>query len=465
VIDRYATPEMTALWSPKTKFAVWLEIELLACEAQAQLGRVPAEAARRLRASARAGPPERIDEIERTQTQHDVVAFLRSVAELTGPDARYLHWGLGSSDVVDTALSVVMVRAADLLLAETRAVTDALGALAQAHRYTLMAGRTHGMHAEPITFGLKAALWLEEVRRGAERLARARQQIAVGKLSGEVGTYAHLGPAVEEHVCRALGLAPARVSSQILQRDRHAEFLSAIAILGGTLEKIATEIRTLARTDIGELEEPFLAGQTGSSAMPHKRNPILCERISGLARVLRGYALAALEDQTLWGERDISHSSVERIAVPGATTLLHYMLRQTGFVLRGLRVHADAMRANLDRTGGLVFSHRILLALMAAGLSRDDAYRIVQAAAAAVHEGRASFRSALLASGRFTAGELDALFDYGSSLQYVDTILERVGIPRPAAGQRSPRVAMARSKGPKQSPASSETASSLRSSR
>ncbi len=440
MIDRYTTPEMATVWSPETKFATWLEIELLACEAQAQLGTVPAEVARRLRATARVGTPARIDEIERTQTHHDVVAFLRSVAELTGPEASYLHFGLGSSDVVDTALSILMVRAVDLLLAEAQAVTDALAVLADSHRYALMAGRTHGMHAEPIAFGLKTALWREEVRRGAERLRRARQEIAVGKVSGEVGTYAHLDPAVEEYVCRALGLVPARVSSQILQRDRHAEYLAAIAIAGGTLQKIATEIRNLARTEIGEVEEPFLEGQTGSSAMPHKRNPILCERISGLARILRGYALAGMEDQALWGERDISHSSAERIAIPGATALLHYMLRTMAVVLRGLRVYPDVMRRNLERTGGLVFSHRVLLSLVAQGLPRDEAYRIVQTAAAAVHEGRQSFREELLASGRFTPSDLDELFDYRYYLRHVDTILDRVGIPnqreRGSAGAR-----------------------------
>src|SRR5947199_299830 len=273
MIDRYTTPEMATLWSPETKFATWLEIELLACEAQAQRGMVPVDVARRLRATAGVGTPERTDEIDRTEAQHEV---------------------------------------------------------------------------------------------------------AVGKISGEVGTYAHLDPAVEESVCRALGLVPARVSSQIIQRDRHAEYLAAIAVTGGTLEKIATEIRTLARTEIGEVEEPFLEGQTGSSAMPHKRNPILCERICGLARLLRGHALAAMEDQALWGERDISHSSVERIAIPGATTLLHYMLRKLAVVLRGLRVYPEAMRANLDLTGGLVFSHRVLLALVEQGLPRDEAYCIVQ---------------------------------------------------------------------------------------
>ncbi len=297
---------------------------------------------------------------------------------------------------------MLLVRAADLLLEEVGRVADALAELARRHARTLMAGRTHGLHAEPTTFGLKAALWYDEIARGRARLTRAREQVAVGKISGEVGTYAHLHPSVEAFVCERLGLTPARISSQILQRDRHAEFLAAIAILGGTLEKIATEIRALARTEIREVEEPFAAGQTGSSAMPHKRNPIICERICGLARVLRGYALMAMEDQALWGERDISHSSVERIALPGATGLLHYMLRKMAGVLGGLRVHPDRMRANLDLTGGLLFSHRVLLALIERGLTREEAYRIVQDAAAAALDGVRSFRDALAAGGRLT---------------------------------------------------------------
>ncbi|MDQ7820665.1 MAG: adenylosuccinate lyase [Armatimonadota bacterium] len=429
MIDRYATPEMQRLWAPQTRFALWLEVELLICEAQARRGQVPADVARRLRQTARVGSPERIAEIERTQTQHDVVAFLRSVAEETGPDARWLHRGVGSSDVVDTALSVLLVRAVDLLIAEAHEVAAALAGLADAHRYTVMAGRTHGMHAEPITFGLKAALWLEEVRRGIDRLRRARDEVAVGKISGEVGTYAHLDPEVEADVCRALGLTPARVSSQILQRDRHAALLSAVAILGGTAEKIATEIRALARTEIAEVAEPFAPGQTGSSAMPHKRNPILCERIAGLARLLRGWALAAMEDQALWGERDITHSSVERVALPGATTVLHYMLRTLAHVLRGLRVYPERMRANLDLTGGRIFSHRVLLALLERGLSREEAYRIVQAAAL---QDAVPFRDALLAAGVFSPDELDALFDLTPYLRHVDAILERVGVGQPS---------------------------------
>lgn len=436
MIDRYTTPEIAELWSAETKFATWLEIELLVCEAQAGLGLVPREVAERLRRTARVGTPARIEEIERTQTQHDVVAFLRSVTEETGDDARYLHFGLGSSDVVDTALSVLMVRAADLLRDELRTVTDALARLADLYRHTLMAGRTHGMHAEPTTFGLKAALWLDELRRGGERLERARQAVAVGKISGEVGTYAHVDPAIEAHVCKALGLAPEHISSQILPRDRHAEFFAAIAITGGSLEQIATEIRGLARTEIREVEEPFLSGQTGSSAMPHKRNPIICERITGLARVLRGYAQMAMEDQALWGERDISHSSVERIAIPGATGLLHYMLRKMAFVLNGLRVYPDRMRSNLDLTGGLVFSHRILLELINRGLTRDEAYRVVRTASTAAAEGREAFRDALRRSGHLAEADLETLFDYTHYLKHVDAILERVGIPSAAGVSR-----------------------------
>ena len=429
MIERYTTPEMARLWAPEAKFALWLEIEVLACEAQARQGLIPGGVAERLRRTARVGTPQRIDEIERTETQHDVVAFLRSVAEQTGEDARYLHRGLGSSDVVDTAQSVLLVRAAALLRAEVEEVSAALAELAGRHRTTLMAGRTHGMHAEPTTFGLKAALWFDEIRRGGERLERARDQVAVGKISGEVGTYVHLDPAVEAHVCQQLGLTPARISSQILQRDRHAEFLAAAAILGGTLEKIATEIRGLARTEIREVEEPFLRGQTGSSAMPHKRNPIICERITGLARVVRGYAQMAMEDQALWGERDISHSSVERIVLPGATGLLHYMLRKMAGVLSGLRVYPERMRANLDLTGGLVFSHRVLLALVDRGLSREEAYRVVQDASMAAVDGGFPFSQALAQSGRFSQEELRGLFDYTPYLAHVDTIFARVGIP------------------------------------
>ena len=430
MIERYSTSEMRALWAPETKFAVWLEIELLAVEAQAAHGLVPHEVAARLRRTARCGTPARIDEIERTETQHDVVAFLRSVAELTGPDASYLHRGLGSSDVVDTAQSVLLVRAADLILEALAGVRRVTAAMASAHRYTLMAGRTHGMQAEPITFGVKVALWHAELGRGEARLRAAREAVRVGKLSGEVGTFIHSPPEIEAAVCAGLGLEPAPVSSQILQRDRHAEYVAALAILAGSIEKIATELRSLQRTEVGEVEEPFGERQTGSSAMPHKRNPILCERLVGLARAVRGAVPVALENQALWGERDISHSSAERLILPQATGLVHYMLGILHRVLSGLRVRPEVMRRNLEASGGLVFSHRVLLALMDKGHSREQAYRIVQETATAALEGGGRFGDLLVARGVLAPEELDACFDPAPYLRHVDVILERAGIPR-----------------------------------
>jgi adenylosuccinate lyase len=433
VIPRYTSPEMAALWSAETKFATWLEIELLAAEAQGRLGLIPQDAACRLRQHARVQSVARIDEIEEHETRHDVVAFLRVVGETVGDDARHLHYGLGSSDVVDTALSVLMVRAADIIAAPVKRLSHALASLARTHRHTMMAGRTHGVHAEPVTFGLKAALWYAEVGRGLERLRRAREVIAVGKISGEVGTFAHTPPEVESEVCARLGLRPAPASSQVLQRDRHAEYLALLAVLGGTLEKIATEIRTLARTEIREVEEPFAAGQTGSSAMPHKRNPIRCERVAGLARVVRGCAQAAMEDIALWGERDITHSSVERVIVPDATTLIDYMARTLAGVIEGLRVYPERMRENLERTGGLVFSHRVLLALTAKGLARDEAYRIVQSAAMRAWDAGQSFRELVRETGTLTDVELAACFDVAPALRYVDEIFARVGLDAPPA--------------------------------
>lgn len=433
MIGRYATPEMAALWSAETRYATWLEIELLAAEAQAAVGMVPYEVAQRLRRTARCGSPDRIDEIERTETQHDFVAFLRSVAELTGPDASYLHRGLGSSDVVDTALSVLLVRAADLLLEGLSHVREVTASLADRYRHTVMAGRTHGVQAEPITFGAKVAVWHAELGRAETRLRAAREAVRVGKLSGEVGTFAHSPPEVEAAVCARLGLVPAAASSQILQRDRHAEYVAALAVLAGTIEKIATEIRSLQRTEIREVEEPFGEGQTGSSAMPHKRNPILCERLTGLARTVRGAAVVALENQALWGERDISHSSAERVIFPQATGLVHYMLRTLRRVLAGLRVYPAAMRRNLEASGGLVFSHRVLLALMERGIGRQEAYSIVQEAATAAMEGRGAFRDLIAASGALAPEALDACFDLAPYLAHVDMILERAGIPRGSA--------------------------------
>jgi len=443
VIPRYTSPEMAELWSPEAKFNTWLEIELLAAEAQAERGVVPRDAARRLRERARVTSVARIDEIEEKETRHDVVAFLRVVGETVGDDARYLHLGLGSSDVVDTALSVLMVRAADLLTRQLEGLHRALGRLAVTHRDTVMAGRTHGIQAEPITFGLKVALWYAEVGRGLERLARARAVIAVGKLSGEVGTFAHNPPEIEAYVCARLGLAPAPVSSQVLQRDRHAEYLTHLAVIAGTLEKIATEIRTLQRTELREVEEPFRAGQTGSSAMPHKRNPIISERVAGLARLVRGHALSALEDITLWGERDITHSSVERVIVPDATTILDYMIRKLTGVIEGLRVYPQHMTANLERTGGLVFSHRVLLALLAAGLSREEAYRLVQSTAMRAWDDGLSFRELVRATGALTNEALDACFDPAPALRHIDEIFARAGLGAPDAGT-GPAVPAAR---------------------
>jgi adenylosuccinate lyase len=450
VIPRYTSPAMAALWSPETKFATWLEIELLVAEAQARLGMIPEAAARRLRERARVTSVARIDDIEERETRHDVVAFLRVVGETVGDDARYLHMGLGSSDVVDTALSVLMVRAVDLIAASLAGLHDALAVLANAHRYTLMAGRTHGVHAEPITFGLKAALWFAEVGRGMDRVRRAREVIGVGKISGEVGTFAHIPPDVEAFVCERLGLTPAPASSQVIQRDRHAEYLAHLAVVAGTLEKIATEIRHLARTELREVEEPFGEGQTGSSAMPHKRNPIISERVAGLSRVVRANAMAALENIALWGERDITHSSVERIIVPDSTAVLEYMIRKLTGVIAGLRVYPDHMRENLDRTGGLVFSHRVLLALLDHGLPRDEAYRIVQSAAMRAWEGQGRFSELLRASGALSDAELEACFDASHALRHVDMIFARVGLgERPAvpAGALGPHRSKARKGG------------------
>lgn len=440
MIPRYTSPEMAALWSPETKFATWLEIELLAAEAQARLGEIPADVPARLRARAHVPSVARIDELEEKVTRHDVVAFLRVVGETVGEDARYLHRGLGSSDVVDTALSVLMVRAADLIGGALDRLHQALAVLARTHKRTVMAGRTHGVQAEPVTFGLKAALWYTEVGRALERVARAREVIGVGKLSGEVGTFAHTPPAVEAYVCERLGLRPAPVSSQVIGRDRHAEYLAQLAVAAGALEKIATEIRTLQRTEIREAEEPFRAGQTGSSAMPHKRNPVTCEQIAGLARVVRGCAVAALEDIALWGERDITHSSVERVIVPDATTVLEYMTRKLTGVIEGLRVYPEQMRANMERTGGLVFSHRVLLALLGKGLGRDEAYRIVQTAAMQAWDGGGNFRELIRATGALTDAELAACFDPAPALRHIDEIFVRAGL-EPAPGGGAPRTA------------------------
>lgn len=376
MIDRYTRPEMGALWTDEHKFRTWLDVELAACAAMAQAGLIPRKDWTAIRRKA-GFDAKRIRKIE-AEVRHDVIAFLTNVAENVGPAARHVHKGLTSSDVVDTALSVNLVKAADLLLADVDRVRAAAARLAEKHAFTPMIGRSHGIHAEPTTFGLKMALMYDEFGRARARLAAARETVRVGKLSGAVGTHAHLDPKIEAAVCKRLGLRPATISTQILQRDRHAEFAAALALVGASVERWAQEFRHLQRTEVGEVEEFFGRGQKGSSAMPHKKNPIVGEQLCGLARVLRGHALAALENVALWHERDISHSSAERIILPDATILLDYMLDKLAALVAGLKVDAARMRANLDLTHGLIHSQQVLLLLVEKGVAREDAYRWVQ---------------------------------------------------------------------------------------
>ena len=428
MIDRYTRPEMRALWSDENKYRTWLEVEIAASETLAARGLVPAEDMAVIRE--RAGfDVARIEAIE-AEVKHDVIAFLTSVAEKIGPASRHVHYGLTSSDVVDTAQALLLVRAMDLILQALDRFMATLRRQALAHRGTVMVGRTHGIHAEPYTLGLKFAGWFAEARRNRERLTRAREEVRRGKLSGAVGTYAHLDPAVEEEVMERLGLEPETLATQVVPRDRHATCVAALAVLASSLERIAVEIRHLQRTDVREVEEPFSKGQKGSSAMPHKRNPIGSENLTGLARLVRADAQAALEDVALWHERDISHSSVERVILPDATTLCHTMLHRLDAILDGLLVYPDRMRENLDQMKGLVFSQSVLLALARAGLSRDQAYAIVQRNAMRVWAGEGSFRDLLAADPELVAalprGELDACFDPARTLRHVDTIYERV---------------------------------------
>jgi adenylosuccinate lyase len=424
---------MGAIWSDARRYQTWLEVELAATDALAAAGVVPDADARALRE--RAGvDPARIEAIERT-TQHDVIAFTTAVAERVGPAARWLHFGLTSSDVLDTALALQMREACDLILADVDALLEAIARRAEEHRRTPMIGRTHGVHAEPMTFGVKLALWHAEVRRGRARLARARQTIAVGKLSGAVGMFAHLPPEIEAAVCRRLGLEPALVSSQIIQRDRHAELLAALAILAASLEKFALEIRGLQKTEIGEVEEPFGLGQKGSSAMPHKRNPIGCEQVTGLARLVRTNALAALENVALWHERDISHSSVERVILPDSFLALDHMLRRFTAIVAGMVVYPDRMRENLQRSRGVVFSGTVLLELARRGVTRELAYEWVQRNAMRSFEERRDFRDLLLADADvmrvLSAETIAEAFDLDAQLRHADTIVDRVFEARP----------------------------------
>ena len=426
--DRYVRPEMGAIWTDEAQFASWMEVEIAAAEAMATEGIIPGPDAKAIRE--RGGfDIARIHAIERT-VQHDVVAFTQSMAEHVGAEGRWIHFGLTSSDVVDTALATRLVRAADLILRRVETLREVLRRRAEEHRGTVMVGRTHGVHAEPMTFGMKLALWWAEMGRNQRRLGAARKAVAVGKLSGAVGTFAHLPPSIEKRVCDALGLRPAAISTQVIQRDRHAELAAALAILAGTLEKIATEIRSLQRTEIRELEEPFGRGQKGSSAMPHKRNPVGCEQVCGLARIIRANTLPAMENIALWNERDISHSSAERMAIPESFLLADHILLRMTRILDGLVVRADSMRDNLNRMNGMVFSGQVLLDLAAKGISREDAYRMVQGAAMRLWESGGSLRERLAEDERITGvlthEELDAAFDLDVQLRHLDRVFERV---------------------------------------
>jgi adenylosuccinate lyase len=434
MIRRYTHPEMGAIWTEQRRYETWLEVELAAAEAMAEAGLVPTDAARELRAKA-SFDIGRIEEIEQT-TQHDVIAFTTAVAEKVGPAARWLHFGLTSSDVVDTAQALQMREACDLILKDVTQLMEAVRVRAEEHRRTPMIGRTHGVHAEPMTFGLKLALWYAELQRDFDRMLRARHTISFGKISGAVGTFAHLDPAIEANVCARLGLEPAPVSSQVIQRDRHAELISALAITAASLEKFALEIRGLQKTEIGEVEEPFGKGQKGSSAMPHKRNPVGCEQITGLARLVRANAVAAFENIALWHERDISHSSVERVILPDSFIALDHMLRRFTRITRGMVVYPERMRENLNRSRGVVFSGTVLLELAKRGISREQAYEWVQRNAMRSFHEQKDFKSLLLADPDLTrvlsASEIEKAFDLDDQLRNVDAIFDRVFAAVPA---------------------------------
>ncbi|MBI2430153.1 MAG: adenylosuccinate lyase [Ignavibacteriales bacterium] len=430
MITRYTRPQMGNIFSDENRFSIWLEIELLACEAQSSLGSVPKESVKTIREKAKFDI-DRINEIE-AEVKHDVIAFLTSVGEFVGPDSRFIHLGMTSSDVVDTALSVQMKQAGELLLKDLEELRDILARRAKEFKMTVMIGRSHGIHAEPTTFGLKLALWFDETRRNIVRLRRAIETVSVGQISGAVGTFAHLSPKVEEYVCEKLGLTPAPVSTQVIQRDRHAEFLTTLAVIGSSLDKFATEIRHLQRTEVLEAEEYFSKGQKGSSAMPHKRNPVTSEQISGLARVLRGNAQAALENVALWHERDISHSSVERIIVPDSCILLDHMLAKFTGIIDKLIVYPENMKKNMEVTHGLLYSQPVLLALTKKGIKREDAYRIVQKHAMDVWQSKKNFKDVLRGDAEvasiLSVADLDEAFDPQKSLNNVDYIFKRVGL-------------------------------------
>lgn len=431
MIERYTRPEMGAIWTEQNKFQAWLEVEILACEAWSELGVIPKEDVKKLWENARFDV-DRIYEIEK-DTRHDVVAFTRAVSEtIEGDEKKWIHYGLTSTDVVDTALSYLLKQANDILLKDIERFIEILKVKAQKHKYTVMMGRTHGVHAEPTTFGLKMALWYEEMKRNLERFKAAADSVRVGKISGAVGTYANIDPFVEQYVCKKLGLEHASISTQTLQRDRHAHYMSALALVAASIEKFATEVRGLQKSEQREVEEFFAKGQKGSSAMPHKRNPIGSENMVGMARVIRGHMVTAYENVALWHERDISHSSAERVILPDATIALDYMLNRFANIVENLTVFEENMKRNMGRTFGLIYSQRVLLALIDKGLSREEAYDTVQPKTAEAWDNQIQFRPLVEADKKITrilsAEEIDACFDYSWHLKHVDTIFDRLGL-------------------------------------
>ncbi|MBP3039248.1 adenylosuccinate lyase [Bacillaceae bacterium Marseille-Q3522] len=430
MIERYTRPEMGAIWTEENRFQAWLEVEILACEAWAELGEIPKEDVEKIRekASFNIG---RIKEIEET-TKHDVVAFTRAVSETLGEERKWVHYGLTSTDVVDTALSYLVKQANQILIRDLENFVEILKNKAKEHKYTVMMGRTHGVHAEPTTFGLKLALWYEEMKRNVTRFKAAAEGMAFGKISGAVGTYANIDPFVEQYVCEKLGLQAAPISTQTLQRDRHAYYMATLALIATSIEKFAVEIRGLQKSEVREVEEYFAKGQKGSSAMPHKRNPIGSENMTGISRVIRGYMLTAYEDVPLWHERDISHSSAERIILPDATILLNYMLNRFGNIIKNLTVFPENMKRNMDRTLGLIYSQRVLLALIDKGLTREEAYDTVQPKAMEAWEKQIPFKSLVKGEEKITSllseEEIEDCFDYHYHLKNVDTIFKRLGL-------------------------------------
>ncbi|KYC83085.1 adenylosuccinate lyase [Heyndrickxia coagulans] len=430
MIERYTRPEMGAIWTDENKYKAWLEVEILACEAWAELGEIPKADVQKIRENARFDV-ERILEIEQ-ETRHDVVAFTRAVSESLGEERKWVHYGLTSTDVVDTALSYLIKQANEIIEKDLERFIEILKQKAIEHKYTVMMGRTHGVHAEPTTFGLKMALWHEEMKRNLERFRQAADGIRYGKLSGAVGTYANIDPFVEQYVCEKLGLKPAPISTQTLQRDRHAYYIATLSLIATSIEKFATEIRGLQKSETREVEEFFSKGQKGSSAMPHKRNPIGSENMTGMARVLRGYMVTAYENVSLWHERDISHSSAERIILPDATIAINYMLNRFGNIVKNLTVFPENMKRNMDKTLGLIYSQRVLLALIDKGMSREAAYDTVQPKAMESWEKQVPFKELLkkdpTIQSRLTEAELEACFDYHYHLKHVDTIFDRLGL-------------------------------------